>query len=57
MERFASILSAAAHDIIKTIDYYESQSDGLGADFLDEYAKTILRICKFPEAWTRLNSH
>lgn len=51
------ILSAAANDLIKTIDYYESQSDGLSADFLDEYEKTISRICKFPEAWARLNSH
>ena len=31
------ILSAAANDLIKAIDYYESQSDGLGDDFLDEY--------------------
>lgn len=51
------ILSAATSDLIKTIDYYESQSGGLGADFLDEYEKTISRICKFPEAWTCLDSH
>jgi plasmid stabilization system protein ParE len=50
------ILSAAANDLTTAMDYYESQSDGLGADFLDEYEKTISRICKFPEAWTCVNS-
>ena len=40
------ILSAAAQDLTKSIDYYESQSDGLGYDFLDEYEKTISRICR-----------
>lgn len=46
------ILTTAANDLIKTMDYYESQSDGLGADFLDEYEKTISRICKsWGQAW------
>ncbi|MCA1743782.1 MAG: type II toxin-antitoxin system RelE/ParE family toxin [Desulfonatronovibrio sp.] len=51
------ILSAAANDLFKAKGYYESQSDGLGADFLNEYEKTISRICKFPQAWIRLNPH
>ena len=51
------ILSAAAQDLTKSIDYYESQSDGLGYDFLDEYEKTISRICRFPEAWLLVTSH
>jgi plasmid stabilization system protein ParE len=49
------ILSAAAKDLTKAMDYYESQSDGLGEDFLDEYEKTISRICKFPAAWACVN--
>ena len=51
------ILAAAARDLTKAMDYYESQSEGLGHDFLDEYEKTILRICRFPEAWTCVTSH
>ena len=30
---------------------FESKSVGLGGDFLEEYERTITRICKFPEAW------
>lgn len=41
------ILSAAANDLIKAMDYYELQCDDLGADFLHEYEKTISRFLDF----------
>ena len=45
------ILSIAAHDLANAMEYYETKSVGLGGDFLDEYERTISRICRFPEAW------
>lgn len=45
------ILSIAAQDLANAIEYYETKSAGLGDDFLDEYERTISRICRFPEAW------
>ncbi len=45
------ILSIAAQDLANAIEYYETKSAGLGGDFLDEYERTISRICRFPEAW------
>ncbi len=45
------ILSIAARDLANAIEYYETKSVGLGGDFLDEYERTISRICRFPEAW------
>lgn len=45
------ILSIAAQDLVNAIEYYETKSVGLGVDFLDEYERTISRICRFPESW------
>ncbi len=45
------ILSAAARDLAYAVDYYETQSSGQGSEFLDEFERTISRICRFPDAW------
>jgi len=37
------------------VKYYEQQSPGLGADFLDEFESTIGRICQCPEAWKQVS--
>jgi hypothetical protein len=49
------ILSIAAQDLANAIEYYETKSVGLGGDFLDEYERTISRICRFPEAWANVS--
>ncbi len=50
------IVSLAAEDLAGAVNYYESQSAGLGADFLDEFEASVDRICQCPEAW-RVVSH
>jgi toxin ParE2 len=45
------IFSIAVQDLVNAIEYYESKSVGLGGDFLDEYERTISRICRFQETW------
>lgn len=35
-------------------EYYDSQSAGLGSEFLDELEGSIDRILKFPKAWFQL---
>ncbi len=49
------ILSPAADDLAKAVEYYESQILGLGYDFLAEYETTIARICRFPKAWAQIS--
>jgi len=50
-------LSAAAQDLINAVEYYESQSSGLGQDLLDDYEMTLSKINDFPLAWAPINSH
>ena len=50
------ILSDALKDLASAIQYYETESPGLGADFLSEYEKAISRIRQFPEAWSPVNA-
>ena len=40
------IVSLAAEDLAGAVNYYESQSAGLGADFLDEFEASVDRICQ-----------
>ena len=51
------ILAIAAQDLASAVEYYENKSVGLGGDFLDEYERTILRICRFPKAWAPVSSN
>ncbi len=32
-------------------EYYESQSAGLGSDFVDEFERQVLKIATMPERW------
>ncbi|NTW68661.1 MAG: hypothetical protein HGB23_02285 [Chlorobiaceae bacterium] len=45
------IISLAVEDLSGAVRYYDSQSSGLGADFLDEFEASMSRICQCPEAW------
>jgi len=38
-------------EVIFSAQYYESQCDGLGIRFLDEYDNSISEISNFPLAW------
>jgi len=49
------ILSEAAQDLVHAVEYYETMSSGLGKDFLDEFEKTVSRICRFPDAWAQVS--
>jgi plasmid stabilization system protein ParE len=49
------ILSAASRDLTNAVEYYETQSCGLGRDFLDEFENTVSRVCRFPDAWASVS--
>ncbi|NTV47742.1 MAG: type II toxin-antitoxin system RelE/ParE family toxin [Chlorobiales bacterium] len=52
------MISLAAEDLAGAVKYYEAQSAGLGADFLDEFDASVERICHCPEAWRKvINNH
>ena len=44
------IISLASEDLAGAVKYYEAQSKGLGADFLDEFEASLERICHCPDA-------
>lgn len=48
-------LSIAEIELNEAVDYYNKQSEGLGFELAYEVQKTIERIIRFPEAWTRLS--
>ncbi|HYG34772.1 MAG TPA: type II toxin-antitoxin system RelE/ParE family toxin [Clostridia bacterium] len=37
-------------------DFYEKQSPGLGAQFIDEFERQVLRIAATPERWMKIKS-
>ncbi len=41
-------------ELDEAIHYYEGESTGLGAEFLDEVISALNRIAEFPEAWQQL---
>ena len=49
------IISLASEDLAGAVKYYEAQSAGLGADFLDEFEASLDRICQCPEAWMEVS--
>ena len=51
------ILSEAVQDLANALQFYETQSPGLGDDFLFEYERALLRIRSFPEAWAPVSTH
>ena len=44
-------LSDAEHEMIEAAVYYESQSSGLGSDYLSEVERAIQAIAKSPMTW------
>ncbi len=44
-------------ELDEAIEYYNYQLPGLGAEFYKEVNKTIERITRFPEAWTKLGHY
>jgi len=48
-------LDAAEAEFQQAIDYYNSQSLGLGFEFADEVKAAVVRIRNYPEAWTPLS--
>jgi hypothetical protein len=51
------LLSVAAEDLAAAVEFYERQSAGLGADFLDEFEAAIQRVCSCPHAWTPVSAN
>lgn len=45
-----TFLEIAQIELDQAIAYYNSESPGLGADFLDEVVKALNRIGEYPEA-------
>ncbi|MEA3287692.1 MAG: type II toxin-antitoxin system RelE/ParE family toxin [Candidatus Marinimicrobia bacterium] len=48
-------LDPAEQELTEAIDYYNTQSDGLGYLLAAEVQKSISRIIHYPEAWTLLS--
>ena len=49
-------LAPAEAEFVKAIEYYNSQSEGLGFEFAAEVKRTLERIVQYPEAWTPLST-
>ena len=48
-------LAPAEAEFIEAIDFYNGQSEGLGYEFAMEVKRTIERIVRHPDAWTKLS--
>ena len=48
-------LEEAKFELDEAIEYYESESPGLGNQFLQEVLNSLNRIANFPEAWHPLS--
>jgi hypothetical protein len=44
-------LDVAQQELDDTVEYYNSESQGLGDQFLLEVVSTVQRIRQFPQAW------
>ena len=49
-----SYLPAAVSELTDSAQYYDSESAGLGLEFLDEIEHSVRQITAFPEAWTEV---
>ena len=49
-------LEAAEHEFVEAINWYNSESEGLGFEFSAEVRRTLVRISDFPQAWTPLSA-
>lgn len=50
MSRSVSFHVAAEDELIEAVDFYDLESSGLGAVFIDDIQKAINDISRFPEA-------
>jgi len=50
-----TFLAPAEAELLDAVDYYNSQSEGLGYEFAAEVKRTIERIVQYPEAWVQLS--
>lgn len=41
----------------EAMEYYDRASPGLGLAFLSEVERTMVRIMRDPEAWTKVSAH
>jgi plasmid stabilization system protein ParE len=48
-------LKIAQIELDQAIEYYNSESPGLGSDFLNEVLRVLNRIGEFPHAWHKLS--
>ncbi|MBI4691310.1 MAG: type II toxin-antitoxin system RelE/ParE family toxin [Nitrospirae bacterium] len=48
-------LALAENEFTDAVSYYNMQSEGLGYEFASEVKRTIERIIRYPEAWTKLS--
>jgi len=51
------VLSPAQKDLASALEYYDDQSKGLGADFLDELEAAIGRVLAHPNAWRKISEN
>ena len=50
-----TFLAPAEAELLDAVDFYNSQSEGLGYEFAAEIKRTIERIVRYPEAWVQLS--
>jgi len=50
-------LEDAQIELDQAIEYYKSESPGLGSEFLSEILLTLDRIANFPKAWQPLSEN
>jgi hypothetical protein len=48
-------LVPAEAELLDAVDYYNSQSEGLGYEFALEVKRTKERIIQYPEAWPQIS--
>lgn len=49
------LLSVAEAELAEVALWYEAQAPGLGQQFLDEFERTMERVVRFPDAWTKIS--
>jgi mRNA-degrading endonuclease RelE of RelBE toxin-antitoxin system len=50
----ARLLSPAHREFEEAVLYYESRPDGLGAEFVDEFDRSIAAILEAPSRWPQV---
>ncbi len=48
-------LDPARAEFIEAVNYYNSQTEGLGFEFSNEVQAAIVRIIEYPEAWSSVS--